>query len=361
MLNILDRYIIKQFLLTLLFSLFALCIIFLIVNLLENLDEFIDQKATFLVIAKYYIHFFPEILKIVTPIAVLLSTLFSIGRLSVSNEITAMKAGSLSLYRLMVPLGILCMLISFGQLYFNGWIVPKATEKRNEIEAKYLNRSKGDGPLYNLFLRDTPRRNLVMRYYNSSMKSGHQVSIEEFSDELKPRLLMREEAEMIKWDTVNKKWALISGIKRDYSDKYVTTMRFDTLYPNIRITHNQVLEFKRTIEEMNFDELKSYIEILKLGGKDVRKSMIEYYGQYAYPFSNFIVILFGVPFASIRKKGGIAVQIGAAIVVSFMYLLFMKVGEMIGYSTNIDPILSGWLANIVFFVAGLFNLFTTKT
>jgi lipopolysaccharide export system permease protein len=112
---------------------------------------------------------------------------------------------------------------------------------------------------------------------------------------------------------------------------------------------------------MNLSETRNYIRMLKRGGKDVRKMMIDYYGQYAYPFANLIVVLFGVPFASIRKKGGIAIQIGAAMVISFFYLIFTKFGQEIGYAADIDPVLSAWMANIVFFTAGMFVLFRTKT
>jgi lipopolysaccharide export system permease protein len=359
--KIIDRYLLKQFLQTLFFSILSLCLVFLVVNLLESLDEFLDQKASLNIIIEYYAYFFPEILKILTPVAMLLSTLFTVGRLSVNNEIIAMKSGSLSLYRFMLPLIIVGILISLGQLYFNGWIVPRANERKIEIERKYLNKGDAGGPIYNLYFRDSPQRIVIMQYYNANTKSGHKIAIEDYSSELKPRMVKRIEAEKIIWDTTDNNWKLLQGIDRIFNNGLVSAKRYDTLNVNLNIKHNQIQQLNRSIEEMNFDELKIYIDLIQRGGKDVRQLRINYYGEYALPFANFIVILFGVPFASIRKKGGMAIQIGAAMVISFLYLVFTKLSQTIGYSTDYNPVLTAWMANILFFIAGIINLVKTPT
>jgi len=89
--------------------------------------------------------------------------------------------------------------------------------------------------------------------------------------------------------------------------------------------------------------------------------MIEYYGGYAFPLANFIVVLFGAPFASVRRKGGLAIQIGAALILSFAYLVFSKISQTMGYAADINPILAGWGANIIFFIIGLITILKTKT
>ena len=359
--NLIDRYILKQFVNTLVFSIVALCIIFLVVNLIENLDDFIDNNAGFMEIAEYYIHFFPEILKILTPVATLLSTLFTIGRLSTQNEITAMKSGSMSLYRLMMPLVVFGFLLSLGQLYFNGWVVPKANEKKLELESIYLNKNEKGGPIFNLYLRDAPTRNIVMNYYNSEDKEGSKVAIEKFSDNYNPRLISRIEADTIKWNADSSGWVLKNGIVRNYSDKSVKIIFFDEKYPEINITHDQIIQLRKSTEEMTLDELHNYIKLLEKGGKDVRRQMIDYYSEYAFPYANLVVILFGVPFASIRKRGGIAVQIGAAMVVSFTYMIFTEFSKTVGFSAGLTRWCAGWFVNIWFVIFAVINIFNTKT
>ncbi|MGA2296735.1 MAG: LptF/LptG family permease [FCB group bacterium] len=359
--TILDRYILKQLILTLLFSLIALSSIFVIVNLMENLDQFIDQHATIIIIIKYYVHFLPEILKLIAPIAMLISTLFSIGKFSNNNEITAMKSGGVSLYRIMIPISAFSIVLCFVQLYFNGWIVPSANEKKLDIEQKYLNKSSSGASINNLYLRDTPNRIIIMQYYDEIAKSGIKISIEDFTSTITPRLVNRIEADKMTWDPSINSWKVFNGIERTYSATGANTRKFDVKPVFLNVTHNQIIELKRSVDEMSFNELRSYIDILKMGGKDVRRQMIDYYGGYAYPFAHLIVVLFGVPFASIRKKGGLAIQIAAVLVITFVYLVFTKVSQTIGYSSDINPILTAWMANILFFLLALFVISRTRT
>ena len=359
--KILYRYILKSFVNTLVFSLIALCTIFLIVNLLDNLDEFMDQKASIWVIVEYYSTAFPEIIKMLMPIAVLISTLFTIGRFSSQNEITAMKSGGMSLYKIMYPLVIFCLLLSFGQLYFNGWVVPKVNTRKIQMEVQYLEKDKKDGPLYNLYLRDNPKRNLVMNFFDADEQFGTKISIDEFSSSNSPRIIKKYEAERMQWDSTRKSWRLTNCIIRTFDSIKSRTECYPIYFVQLTLKQNQMKYLQKLPDQMTFDEFKSYIDLLKQGGKDVRKLMIEYYGDYALPFANFIIILFAVPFASVKKRGGIAVQIASAMIITFSYLVFTKVGQTIGFSMDLNPIISGWMANIVFLVAGIVVIYKTKT
>jgi lipopolysaccharide export system permease protein len=359
--NLIDRYILRQFVSTLLFALLALCAIFLVVNLMENLDDFLDNNTPADVIIRYYLYFYPEILKLIVPISMLLTSLFSIGRMTGLNEITAMKTGGMSLYRLMAPLLIFATLVSVGQVYFSGWIAPKANKSKIAIERQYLNKGGSDGPLYNLYLRDTPLRNVILQYYDGERRIGGGVAIEEYSSEMSPRLLKRIDAQEIRWDSVQNKWKVLKGMARDYTDSAIAVRGFDTTDAPLQITHAQIVQLQKQPTELNFDELRDYINTLQQGGKDVRRQRIDYYGQYALPFASLIVVMFGVAFASVKKKSGLAVEIATAMVVCFAYLAFTKVSQTIGYSMNLDPMIVGWSANILFFVAGIINLIRSRT
>ncbi|MGE5481116.1 MAG: LptF/LptG family permease [Chloroflexota bacterium] len=359
--NLIDRYILKQFVNTLIFAIVALCAIFLVVDLIENLDDFIDQNAKFPIILKYYLNYFPEILKLLTPVASLLATLFTIGKLSNQNEVTAMKTGGMSLYRLMFPLAAFSLALSFFQLYFNGWIVPASNRRKVEIEQVYLNKNTAGSQIYNLYFRESPTRNLIMQYYDENSKTAHRVIIEDFSGENSPRLTRRIEADRMRWDSAANKWSLYNGIDRSFSGLKISASRFDSTKFSLAISHNEIKRLRLTTGEMNLTELKEYIDQTGRGGKDVSRQMIDYYGQWAFPFANFIVVLFGVPFASVKKKGGIAIQIGAAMVIAFTYLIFTKFSQTLAYSLGLDPILAGWSANIIFAIFGLIVLLRTKT
>lgn len=358
--RILYKYAFKQFLGTYLFALIALCIIFIVVDLLEHLDAFIDNNAGLKIVISYYLNFLPEIIKIISPISMLLSTLFTVGRLSVNNEIIAMKSGGLSLHSFMLPFLVLSIIISLLNLYFNGWIVPESNKIKYSIEQRYLNIFKSGGPINNLYFRESPKRNLIIQFYDTEAKEAINVSIDEFTSENNPRLLKKYEARRMIWDSINEKWKLINVFERNFGYN-LNIIRYDTFLLDLKIREKDILRFRLSVDEMNFTELREYLDLLEQGGKDVRKQEIEYYGSFAFPFANIIVVLFGVPFASVKRRGGIAVQIGVVMVISFFYLVFTKISQTIGLTTGLSPELVGWSANLIFLVLGIIVLFRTKT
>ncbi len=360
--KIIDRQIIKNFISTVVFSLIALYVIFLVVNLIENLDDFMAAKMPKETILRYYMLYFPEIIKLLLPISVLLSSLFTIGKMSNSNEITALKSGGVSIVRILVPIMLISITISIGSVYFNGWVVPKVNKEKIEIESTYLKKNIKSNSMFNLYFRDKENNIISMQSYNSTESKGYNVSLEKFSGYTNPRLLERVEAEIVVWDTINNNWLMKSGIKREIiaKDNIIIT-RFDSLNIKIDLTNQQLSKLNINAKEMNFQEYKDYIETLKIGGKDIRRDLTDYYGQWAYPFASIIVVLFAVPFASVKKKGGTAVQVAAALVITFAYLIFTKVGQVVGYNSNFNPIIAGWFANIAFFVFGIIVLFRTRS
>jgi len=346
---------------TLLFSVFALYTIFLVVSLLENLDEFIKANVPVFTIIKYYLYFFPGILKILLPVAMLISILFSVGKMASNNEVTALKTGGMSLYRLMTPLVVVSIFISGLHLYFNGWVVPEANKRKLSIDREDLKKNIKSKSLYDLYLRNTPSENLVINHYMPLKKSGNKVRLEKFGDPQSPRLIKSIEAANMVWDSSRASWIFSNVLIRDFARDTVLVSRLDTMIADLTVTHSEIEKLIKTTEEMTFEENREYVELLEKGGKDVRPQLIDYYGQYAYPFANIIVVLFGVPFASIKKKGGVAVQITAALVISFLYLIFTKLSQSLGVNTGLDPILMAWAANMIFLFLAMVIIYRTNT
>lgn len=369
--KLIDRYIFKQFVTTILFSLFALYTIFLVVNLIENLDDFIAANMPNKTIIKYYLLFFPEIIKLLLPISVLLSTLFTIGKMSNNNEITALKSGGISIYRLLLPILCIAISISIFSTYFNGYVVPKVNKDKLEIEAEYLKKNLKAKSLYNLYFKDKNNLVLSLQTFNTEQNKGYNASIEKFSSQTHPRLIERIEGEVLSWDKKKKSWKVLNGVKRvviedspyskDYKKNTLNVSRFDTLFVPLSFNEKQLQSLAFNPQEMNFSEYKEYIQALKSNGKDVRRDLTDYYGQWAYPFASLIIVLFAVPFAATKKKGGTAIQIASALVITFIYLIFTKVGQVIGYNSNFNPIIAGWFANIVFIFFSIIVLIKTKS
>ncbi|MDH3267792.1 MAG: LptF/LptG family permease, partial [Ignavibacteria bacterium] len=164
--KIIDKYLIHQFLQTVFFSLLAFILIFLVIDAMENLDDFIDQNVPWINILHYYVVFTPEIIKLIIPVAVLFGALFTAGKVSTLSELTAMRASGVSLYRFMAPFVVTALVISFVSLYFGGYIVPMANKTKIYIEQTYLKKGlsfTGN----NIYFQDNKSRIVSISYFDS--------------------------------------------------------------------------------------------------------------------------------------------------------------------------------------------------
>lgn len=359
MIKIVNKYIAKKFSSTFVFSVVALSLIFIIVNLFEQLDKFIDRNVPLLIIISYYLYGLPAILKLLIPIATLLATLFSIGTMANNNEITAMKSGTLSLYRLFIPLIIITFIIMILQLYFATHLASFSNIKKSEIEKEYLGGTIENTYISSLYIRDNPQRNITITEYNSLQKNGYGMQIYEFKLDKNVRLYKTTYVNTFQWDTTINKWILFKISSKELINyrMNITEKESDTI--EFSFDAVSLSKISKPTEQMNIYELWDFLNFKRNGGEDIEKELTDFYGTLAFPFANFIVLLFGVPFASVKQRGGMAVQIGAALIVSVIYLVFTKVGQTLGYATGFSPLISAWLANGVFLVIGLFVLAKT--
>jgi lipopolysaccharide export system permease protein len=108
------------------------------------------------------------------------------------------------------------------------------------------------------------------------------------------------------------------------------------------------------LSELTTTDLARRIDLAKRAGKETARDEVDYYAKYAMAFTSLIVVLFGVPFASQKKRGGLALEFAVAIGIAFFYLAFTKVSFTFGYSGAIHPILTAWMANVIFIVIAIF-------
>lgn len=132
--KILDRYLIKQFLQTIFFGIISFTLIFVIINMVDNIGSFLDQNVPANIILHYYVVFSPDIIKLMTPVAVLFAALFTAGKAANLSELTAIKASGVSLYRFMTPFLITAFFISLFSIYFAGYVVPLANQTKEKLK-----------------------------------------------------------------------------------------------------------------------------------------------------------------------------------------------------------------------------------
>jgi lipopolysaccharide export system permease protein len=359
--KLLDRYIIRQFLVAALFSLVAVTIVFVVIDVMEKLDDFIDHDTALPIIVEYYMYFVPEIIKLVTPVAMLLSSLFVTARMSSQNELTAMKSAGISLYRLMVPYLGVAIVVSALSIYFNGWIVPRANKTKFTLERVHLKKDVISGSGANIFFQDGPTRIVSLGYYDEKRQTATRVSIQDFGEPNLTTIVVRVDAVSISWDSTSRQWILNSGIRRWFEDGKERLESFKT-QPAGRLNFmpDDLRKKQEKPDEMESYALAEFIQNQQRAGQDVARWLVAFYSKISFPFASVIVILFGVPFSSIKRRGGAGIQLGISLLICFIYLIVMKVSQVFGYNGDVDPLLTAWAANIMFAVGAVFLMIRVR-
>ncbi len=358
--KIIDKYLIKQFLQTIVFGLLGFTFIFIVIDAMENLDDFIDQSVPAFKIIHYYIVFSPEIIRLMTPVAVLFAALFTAGKAANLSELTAIKASGVSLYRFMLPFVITTILISLFSVYFSGYVVPMANKTKLNIEQEYLKKNISFSGS-NIYFQDSKQRIVSISFFDYNSNRANRVSIQDFNATNLKQMKSRIDAVSLSYDTLKNIWVANNGIKRDFDGIHQSADYFTSLeIPNLNFSPSDLLKKQTRPSEMNLTELNELVKSQQNAGNDPTSTLIEYHSRIAFAMTSVIVVLFGLPISANKRKGGIASQVGLNILVTFLYLVFMKVSQAFGKNGALNPVITAWLANFLFMIAAAVNLWRAK-
>ena len=355
----LDIYIIRQFISTLSMTLLGFVSVILVVDLIENLDRFIDNSVQAGVTLKYYIYAIPWFINLGLPMSMLISTVFTVGILAKRNELTAMKSNGISLYRIAVPIttiGFIVSLVSFE--LDNRWVV-KGNKVRYDIERQYMKRKarvKTQKEIRNIFLQKNEMNHISLAKFRPETNSGNNITFISLDDGI---VTKRMDGKTVKWIDSLKVWSVKNYSIRDFdingSVKNTIISKNDTIM-ELNFSPEDITQQSKKPDEMSFGDLSARIKQLKENGVDSTKWEVDRYFKISFAFTNFIIVLFGIPLVVVRPKGGLSFGAGMGIFVIFIYYVFIKLGMSIGYSGITSPIVAAWMGNVLFFIGGILLL-----
>ena len=356
--KIIDRYVLGHFIVVFLTALLAFIIIYVLIDLIENLDTYIDNRAPFATVLKYYLLYIPFMANLTVPIAVLLSCLFTIGSLARHSELVALKGSGVSLYRIFVPLYWLGLLISLLALLFGELVLPQANHRRMEVKQVEIKKlpQADQQRRKNVYLQDSPNRLIYVKEFDGQTRTALHVLVQEYDGEA---LVERIDARRMMWDGAV--WVLQQAEVRSFSDEQEEFRPMAELRrPDFSFTPADLAQRPKDPEEMNIVELGAYIRHVQRLGGDARRWMADYHLKLAFPFANLIIVLFGTALASVRRRSGAAIGFGISLFICFVYYTVMEAGRAIGRSGDLPPVLSAWLGNGLFGCIGLVMLVKAK-
>ncbi|MGA7305512.1 MAG: LptF/LptG family permease [Rhodothermales bacterium] len=357
-----DRYIIRRLLLGFVTLVALLIVFFIALHYVEYMDDFFDRGATMReVFLIYYPSYIPEIVKLTSPLALFLSSIFITSRLAQELQLAALTTSGVSLYRLLVPYALVGIVVTSGMWWFNGWVVPKANQTRIDYEYRYFKDERSRLKTTDIHLQNSPSSILAAEYFDRRTDTAHLVSLQSFDGP--NRIRQRIDAREMRWADSTHVWRLIEATRRRFSpdgkERREFVMELDTV---LNVLPRDLRRRERDVEFLTVSEASSFVDALKRSGVgDIGRPMVEYYSKFAYPFANLILILISLPLAAVRRQGGQAVQLGIGLGIAFVYLALQKLSEPFGYAGDISPLVATLLPHVVFAIACCVLLYRVRT
>ena len=355
----LDRYLLREFAGYLALGLLGFITIFIVVDVFEKIDVFLDHSAPASLVFRFYVYRVPEVVVRVLPVALLLATFLSLGQLNKFGELTAMRAAGLSLIRILLPVFAVATLGVLGSLALSEVVVPGANRERDRIYEEQIQRLRprtvteradvtylgGGGRIF------------YMRLYLVIERRMHEVSLQEFQN---GQLMRRIDAAEATWD--GKRWVFSTGFLRTFleggGEKVEPFGRMSV--EGIPERPEDFAKETRQPDEMSYPELRSYVEKLRASGSRVSNYLVDLHLKLAFPLVNLIVVMIGAPIATRLRMQSAALGFGLSVTISFLYYAFMRTGQALGHNGALPPYLAAWLGDLVFGAFGLVMMFQAQ-
>ena len=357
--RILDRYLIRSFIVPFLTCLVLFGFIVLVIDLFNRLEEILKYSIPLSALYRYYSAFWPITFVETSPMALLLASLYSLGILNKRHEVRAMRASGLSLLQILGPYLFVGLLVTVVSFLINETIVPKAIQQLVALDENLgPPQTKQKVVLENIALLGRDSRLYYASVYNTQKKELKDLVILE--DDAAYRPVSKTWAKKAFWADAH--WILLDGFKTRLDPQgklleephYFKKERMESI-----VRPEDFLKTKRQTEMMTYQELKNYLHRLEKRASPsvVKRLRVDLYRKIAYPFSNLVILLMGFPFVLVeRRRSGALLGIGISIALSFVFYTAFAIGSALGKGGILPPLLSVWMANLTFGVVGLILL-----
>jgi lipopolysaccharide export system permease protein len=362
--KILDRYIIRKFLGTWIFSIAIFIVILVVFDYAEKLEDFINNKAPVTAIwFQYYLNFIPFFINQFVGLLTFVGVIFFTSKMAYNTEIVAMLSSGESFRRLMWPYFLSATVIMLFSLVLNLWVIPRANAPRVAFEDSYVSSKIRASRTYdaNIYRQIGPGTFVYLRDFSGETQKASYFAMERYEA---GRLAASLEAASVTYNQETGRWSAPTYILRTMPRTVVDSLGavvdslstpdevfekhtgLDTL---ININTAELGNLNQLITTMNIHELNGFIQEQRAKGSDSMALLeVERQSRFSYPAAIFILTLIGVSLSSRKVRGGTGLHMGLGITLCFGYILFSRFAEEFAKGGILPAALSVWIPNIIF-------------
>ena len=361
--TLLDDYVLRDFFLYLGMILSTFLVLVIVFTLFELLSDILRNQVPASVVAEYLLNVAPYLLYNVAPLVMLLAVLVTFGLMQRSNEITAIKATGVSIYRIVTPVIVAAAMLAAALFFADQFYLPHTNKRQEALH----NQIKGKPA--QTYLR--PDRKWIFglhndiyyyQFFDPDRDQFGNISVFQL-DRKSFTITRRIHADRAHWADNLNRWVYEQGWDRSLNVSAIANYRqFDVAtFPELREPPSYFKKEVKQYTEMNYEELRRYIRDLQQSGFDVVRLRVQLNKKLSYPLITLIMAILAVPFAlSSGKKGavtGVAVALGIAVFYTVVSRLFEAMGDL----SQLPPALAAWSPDLIFLLVGGYLILKVPT
>ena len=360
--KIIDKYILKRYLVTFSVMLIMFVPIGIVIDVSEKVNKMIEKKVPLKDILIYYGDFTVYFANLLFPIFLFLSIIWFTSKLANNTEIIAILSSGISYSRFLRPFMFGAVIVCIFALLMGFFLVPGASKGFLGFRYEHLkgnNKTRETSDIFRQIKKDGKiEENIYVSNYNYLSQTGFNFTFEKFQDNV---LVEKVTANRIRYDEKTKKYTLYGYNKRIVgqtddqilsSDKNEVAYNFepDDLTPVIYVA-----------ETMTIGELNKFINKERARGNgNINTYLVVFYKKFSLPISAFILTIIAVAVSSMKRRGGMGINLAIGIVIAFTFIFFDKVFGTLAEKSSIPPLLAVWFPNIVFGILAAYLLRNAK-
>ena len=361
--TILDDLVLRDFFTYLGMIMAAFLTLMLVFTLFELLTDIMRNHISAWVVGDYLLNVCPYFIYNLAQYAVLLAVLITFGLMERSNEVTAIKATGISIYRIVFPVLVICVGLAASLFFFDQLYLPHANKRQDAL------RNQIKGKPAQTYLR--PDRKWIFgqhsdiyyyQFFDADRDQFANISVFQF-DPHTFAITQRVYAERAHWSEVTQRWIYEQGWVRHLSgDSIENYHQFDvTAFSQF---NEQPSYFKKEVKqssEMTFDELRKYIHDLQQSGFDVVRLRVQLQRKLAVPFVTLVMAVLAIPFSLSAGKRGAVTGVAVAVGIAAMYEVVSRLFESMGNLSQLPPGLAAWSPDLIFALLGAYLILKVST
>ncbi len=349
MVSKIDKYIVKAFVPSFVVCMFAICGIYIVVDAIQKIDDFIEMGIkAFTMAAHYYGLMLPVFISQLFPAITLISVSLVLVRFVKNNEILAMQVAGINLYRIMLPIFIVSILLSFLAVINQELIIPKLAEGLEKVEQTTFEDKEQDNILVEDEVNHMLFRVWILNMAERSLKSAYIIG--KYENGKKKFTISAERG---KW-TDDNKWLLFNVVKHNYDESgnwVAPAVQMDNYLLESTLSPAELSKVDINASLKSFKELKA----LRIKEPENDRYSVMYHTRVAYPLTNFILLFLGIPvvLGFDRMSKNIFLRVGISILICCAFFVLCYVCANLGNMGILQPVLAAWLPVVVFGCLGL--------